>query len=362
MKILFVVDDYSGGAGNIIQLLATEYARKNEVAVLLTNHTSEKRYPCEGVEFFELDPNSKPKGGLRVFTYQIRWIREKIELVKPDVVISFITGNNIFTCLGHLFKRVPIIACERVNPLGRKEKFPWNFFRHLSYTRAQLLTVQFECFSEMYGGKYRKKCRVTPNYIATPPATKDLSDKGNKTRFVSCGRLNDSKQFELLLEMFSCIHKENADTELRIYGKGPYEDRLRKKILDLGLEDSAFLMGYSSDPYGILLESDVYLMSSKNEGFPNALSEAMAVGLPCVAFRCNEGIDILADYGRRCVVVDLNDTKAFEKACLAFAADSDLCKRYGEAAKEVPNVYSMENVKKIWDNCIYEAMERCHKK
>lgn len=362
MKILFVVDDYSGGAGNIIQLLATEYARNNEVAVLLTNHTSEKRYPCEGVEFFELDPNSKPKGGLRVFTYQIRWIREKIELVKPDVVISFITGNNIFTCLGHLFKSVPIIACERINPLGRKEKFPWNFFRHLSYSRAQLLTVQFDAFSEMYEGKYRDKCRVTPNYIAYPPEEKVQYKEEGKVRFVSCGRLNEQKQFELLLEMFSRIHKVNADTELYIYGKGPCEQRLKKKISEFGLKDCAFLMGYANGTYGVLLESDVYLMTSSDEGFPNALSEAMAVGLPCVAFRCNEGIDILSDHGRRCVVVDLNDTTAFEKACLAFASDSELCKRYGEAAKEVSRVYSIENIKKIWDGCIREAMERCHKK
>ncbi|MBE6712967.1 MAG: glycosyltransferase family 4 protein [Ruminococcaceae bacterium] len=362
MKILFVVDDYSGGAGNIVQLLSTEYAKENEVSVLLTNHTCEKRYPCEGVRFYELDADSKPNGGLRVFAYQVRWIREKVNLEKPDVIISFLTINNLFVCLGHLFKKIPIIACERVNPLGRKEKFPWNFFRHLAYTRAQILTVQFESFSEMYDGKYKEKCRVTPNYIAPPPAIKDLSKKGSKTRFVSCGRLNDSKQFELLLEMFYRIHKENPDTELRIYGKGPYEDLLKKKISDLGLEDSAFLMGYANGTYPVLLESDVYLMSSKNEGFPNALSEAMAVGLPCVAFRCNDGIDILADYGRRCVVADLNDTAAFEKACLMFASDEALCKEYGERAKEVTSVYSMENVKKTWDDSIREAVERCNKK
>lgn len=362
MKIVFVVDDYSGGAGNIIQLLATEYAKENEVAVLLTNYCSEKRYPCEGVVFRHLGVNEKPKGGLKVFAYQVKWIRERIKEEKPDVVISFLTINNLFVCLGHLWKKLPIIACERINPLGRKEKFPWNVLTRLAYNRAELLTVQFEDFCRMYDGKYLEKCRVTPNYIATPEKTKDLMTKSEITRFVSCGRLNASKQFELLLEMFARIHTQNPKTELRIYGKGPYEERLQKQIRELGLEDCAFLMGYANGTYGVLLESDVYLMSSSNEGFPNALSEAMAVGLPSVAFRCNGGIDTLSDNGRRCAVIDPEDREGFINACLELCGNEEKRKAYAENAKEVCQVYSLENVKKIWDACIAEAMERSNSK
>ena len=88
----------------------------------------------------------------------------------------------------------------------------------------------------------------------------------------------------------------------------------------------------------------------------------MAVGLPSVAFRCNGGIDILADYGRRCAVIDPNDREGFVNACLELCTNGEKCREYAENAKEVCQVYSLENVKKIWDACIAEAVERSNSK
>lgn len=361
MKILFIVDNYMGGAGNIIQLLATEYAKTDEVSVLLTHKTIEKRYECPGVKFIELDAKDKPTG-FRAFPFQVKWIKKRVKEENPDVIVSFLTINSIVTCLGHIHSSIPIIACERINPLIAKWKFPWNYLLRRSYDRADLLTVQFEEFTKLCNGRYIDKCRVTPNYIATPDRVKDISKKSEITRFVSCGRLNDSKQFDILLDMFAEVYKANPKTELKIYGHGPHKERLEQQIKDLGLEGAAMLAGYTTDTYGVLCDADVYLMSSKNEGFPNALSEAMAVGLPSVSFRCNGGVDVLADYGRRGVVVPLNDKEAFVKAVLDLCADSEKYEEISENAKEVCEVYSMPKVKAIWDDCIKEAIAKREKK
>lgn len=357
MKILFIVDNYMGGAGNIIQLLATEYAKTEDVSVLLTHKTIEKRYECPGVKFVELDAKDKPTG-IRAFPFQIKWIRERVKEEAPDVIISFLTVNSIMLCLGHMRSRIPIIACERINPLIATWKFPWNYLLKRSYDRADILTVQFAEFTKLCGGRYVDKCRVTPNYIATPDRQKNLGDKGEVTRFVSCGRLNDSKQFDILLDMFAEIHQREPKTELKIYGHGPHEERLRKQIRDLGLEDCANLAGYTTDTYGVLCDADVYLMSSKNEGFPNALSEAMAVGLPSVSFRCNGGIDELSDFGKRGAVVPLNDKKAFVEVAVDLCHNRERCEAYAENAKKVCEVYSMEAVKATWDACIKEAISK----
>ena len=361
MKILFVVDNFMGGAGNIIQLLATEYAKADAVSVLLTHKTIEKRYECPGVKFIELDLSKKPRG-IRALTYQIKWIKEQVKIEKPDVIISFITMNSVMTCLGHMHSKIPIIACERINPLISNWKFPWNVLVRIAYNRADLLTVQFEEFAKLCNGRYVEKCRVTPNYIATPDRVKDISRISDVTRFISCGRLNDSKQFDVLLDMFAEIHKADPKTELKIYGHGPHKERLEKQIKELGLEGAAMLAGYTTDTYGVLCESDVYLMSSKNEGFPNALSEAMAVGLPSVSFRCNSGVDVLADYGRRGVVVPLDDKDAFVNAVLDICADREKYEEISKNAKEVCEVYSMPKVKAIWDECIQEAIAKREKK
>lgn len=357
MKILFVVDNYSGGAGNIAQLLATEYAKTEDVSVLLTHKTIEKRYECPGVKFVELNAADKPSG-VRAVPYQIKWLKQRIKEEKPDVIISFITLNSVLVDLARPGNKTPIVACERTNPLVYHLNFPWNWLTRKAYDRAELITIQFDLFREMHGGRYKEKCRVTPNYIATPDRVKDIERKGEITKFVSCGRLMEAKQFEMLLEMFAQIHKKNPKTELKIYGKGEQETVLQEKIRELGLEDCACLAGYATDTYGVLCEADVYLMSSKREGFPNALSEAMAVGLPSVSFRCHGGIDELLDNGRRGVAVPLNDQQAFVEACLELCHNKEKCIEYSENAKEVCRIYSLENVKKIWDSCIEEAIQR----
>ncbi len=361
MKILFVVDNYMGGAGNIIQLLATEYAKTESVSVLLTHKTIEKRYECPGVKFVTLDAKDKPSG-INGFIYQTKWVKKQIKLEKPDIIISFITGNSIITCLGNIHSKIPIIACERINPLIANWKFPWNVLVRMAYNRADLLTVQFDDFVKLEGGRYVNKCRVTPNYIATPDRVKNLDKKGEITHLISCGRLSDSKQFDVLLDMFAEIHKANPKTELKIYGHGPHKERLEQQIKDLGLEGAAMLAGYTTDTYGVLCDSDVYLMTSKNEGFPNALSEAMAVGLPSVSFRCNGGVDVLADYGRRGIVVPLNDKDAFIKATLDLCTDREKYEKISKNAREVCEVYSMPKVKAIWDECINEAIAKREKK
>lgn len=357
MKILFVVDNYMGGAGNIIQLLATEYAKNDDVSVLITHKTIEKRYECPGVKFIELDSTKKPKG-IRALTYQIKWVKKQVKAEKPDIIISFITVNSIITCLGHMHSKIPIIACERINPLIANWKFPWNVLVRKAYNRADLLTVQFGDFVKLEDGRYIDKCRVTPNYIAPPDRFKDMDIVSDVTRFVSCGRLNDSKQFAMLLEMFAEIHNREPKTELKIYGHGPHKEMLENKIKELGLEGAAMLAGYTTDTYGVLCESDIYLMSSKNEGFPNALSEALAVGLPSVSFRCHNGIDELLDNGRRGVIVPLNDKEAFINAAVELCRDKEKCRVYSDAAKAVSEIYSMPNVKAIWDECIKEVISK----
>lgn len=362
MKIVFIVDDYSGGAGNIVQLLSTEYAKHNDVFVLLSHQSSEKRYECKNVVFLEMHANNKPKNKIKSVLYQIKWVKNKIISINPDIVISFLTGNNILAGLSLIGLDIPFVVCERICPTDIRLNGVWKRVMRFSYNRANAITVQFSAFKTLYGDRYEEKCFVTPNYIMDPQCVKEYLNDNGKIRFISCGRLNESKQFEKMIEMFDVIHKNRQNTELYIFGKGPYEDRLIKLINELNLQDVVYIKGYSTDIYNELCEADIYLMSSKSEGFPNALSEAMAVGLASVAFRCNPGIDELCDGGRRGIVVPLNDTAAFINSAILLCDQKQLRKELGNKSKEVINQYSMESVKSNWDFCIAEAIRRKRKK
>ena len=81
-----------------------------------------------------------------------------------------------------------------------------------------------------------------------------------------------------------------------------------------------------------------------------------------MSFRCNSGIDELCDNGRRGAVVDLNDKEAFVNAAVELCRNKEKCLEYSRNALEVSDVYSMENVKAVWDECIREAIEKKGKK
>lgn len=361
MKFLFVVDDFSGGAGNIVQLLATEYAKREEVTILLLNVHSEPRYSCENVFFKCVYENEKPSGSLKVFRFLLRCIKNVISETTPDVVLSFVTNNNILTGLALLDTKIPLVVCERNSPkMIEKLKFPWEQLLPISYGRADAVSVQFEIFSTLRKGRYKKKCVVTPNYIMSPPQMKEISSSldSHTIKFVSFGRLVENKQFDEMISIFKEIHSKYGTSELHIYGQGPLKNQLEQIIQSSGMSNSIFLEGQIDNIYEVLCNSDIYLMTSKHEGFPNALSEAMAVGVPSVSYCCHEGIRELTDYGKRGLIADLGNRKQFVESVISLIKDNDLYRKISMSSREVSKIYDMIHVKATWDLCINKAMSR----
>lgn len=361
MKILFIVDDFSGGAGNIVQLLATEYAKSDEVTVLLLNVHSDPRYCCENVVFKCVYENEKPIGSLKVFKFLLSCIKNVISETTPDVVLSFVTNNNILTGLALMHTKIPFVVCERNSPLMiEKLKFPWEQLLPISYGRADAVSVQFEIFSSLRKGRYKKKCVVTPNYIMSPPMTKQIrsSVDSHTIKFVSFGRLVENKQFDEMISIFKEIHSKYENSELHIYGQGPLKDQLERIIQSSGMSNSIFLEGQIDNIYEVLCDSDIYLMTSKHEGFPNALSEAMAVGVPSVSYCCHEGIRELTDYGNRGLIADLGNQKQFVESVVSLIKDNELYRKISIRSREVSKIYDMIHVKETWDLCISKAVNK----
>ena len=107
-------------------------------------------------------------------------------------------------------------------------------------------------------------------------------------RIVTCGRLMDQKNHRLLIDAFHTVTERNPNLplELRIYGVGPLEEELQNQIHALHLDNSVKLMGRTDEVPEVLRHAELFVLSSNAEGSPNALMEAMAVGVPCVSTDC----------------------------------------------------------------------------
>lgn len=183
----------------------------------------------------------------------------------------------------------------------------------------------------------------------------------------SMGREHDVKGFWHLIKAVSLVRKKVPDVRLMIIGEGRYE-AYRKLAQELGMQDAVLFTGVQSNPFALLRKADVYALTSQSEGFPNALIEAMAVGLPCVSVNCltgpaeilheayetcgDENQTIYADYGILTGVFhgekDLRadtvtaEEKRFARQLTALFVDDTVYRRYQEAAHVRAEAFGME--------------------
>ncbi len=355
MKLLFVVDSFRGGAGNVIQILAREFTNRGyRCTVLLTNgKRADPKYDLSGIEIIEhkFDDYVVASNPIdRIMKYK-REMKKLFHEIKPDAIVSFLTTNNVLSCMANDMD-IPLVVSERIDPAKAETKLHWRILRRLYYGKAKSIVVQCSNFASFCGGQFMKTTKVIPNPILNPNVCYQIDEHKNKIVFVSIGRIAEQKNFPWMCDQMKRIHECVPNSELRIYGNGDQLDNLRKYIEDNNMERYIKLMGYTDEPYSELVKADIFLMTSDYEGFPNALSEAMAVGLPSVTRLCHEGIRELVEDGVNGFVTEMNATDEFVEIAVQLAKNIDLRKGVSKEAKKVSELYSIENVTTQWERAL----------
>ncbi|MDB4446578.1 glycosyltransferase [Akkermansiaceae bacterium] len=139
---------------------------------------------------------------------------------------------------------------------------------------------------------------------------------------VACGRLEEQKDYPTLLKAVRIV-RETTPLTLWILGRGSLEAELRKKIEDLGLEDSVELLGFQANPFAFMAAADIFILSSAWEGFGNVVVEAMACGTPVVSTRCPFGPEEILAGGEYGLMADVGDSKDLAERILELVEDSE---------------------------------------
>ncbi|MFI2430341.1 glycosyltransferase family 4 protein [Streptomyces sp. NPDC018693] len=186
-----------------------------------------------------------------------------------------------------------------------------------------------------------------PNPLPFYPETP--SPRASKT-VVSIGRLHEEKGVDLLLDAWSLVVTEHPDWTLRIYGSGAEEDALRQQAAKLGVESSVEWMGRTSDVPSALRESSIFVLSSRGEGFPLALMEAMATAVPCVAFDVAPGVHEIIDDGTDGLLAPPGNTFELARQMSRLMSDKTLRDQMGETARENIQRYSTDKITSRWES------------
>ena len=221
------------------------------------------------------------------------------------------------------------------------------------YPRLDLVTTLTEGDATAYRKALRDRTRVecVPNGVPDVGGVRaPLDDKV----VVAAGRLARQKGFDRLLPVWAEVIEQHPGWQLRIFGSGGEKDSLQRQIEELGIQDSARLMGFTRQLHEEMSRASLYVLSSRQEGFPMVLLEAMGVGLPVVSVDCETGP---RDIVREAVdghVVPEEDTTALAAAMSGLMADDERRKRYGAAALETAARYDAARIAERWEERIAE--------
>ncbi|MEW2167646.1 glycosyltransferase [Streptomyces sp. NPDC007084] len=174
---------------------------------------------------------------------------------------------------------------------------------------------------------------------------------------VSIGRLHDQKGIDMLLDAWAEAAPQHPDWRLRIYGSGEDEEILKKQCTALGLDDSVDWMGRTSDVPGALRGGSVFVLSSRGEGFPLAVMEAMAAGVPCAAFDCAPGVHEIIRDGEDGLLATLGNTGELARRLDTLMSDKALRDAMGDAARVNVQRFTTGEVVRRWEE-LFAFLER----
>jgi GalNAc-alpha-(1->4)-GalNAc-alpha-(1->3)-diNAcBac-PP-undecaprenol alpha-1,4-N-acetyl-D-galactosaminyltransferase len=347
-----------GGAERVISIMANYWAEKGYDIFLLTfDGGSVKPFYSLHNRVKHIPLNLQTTSSQRVMAYyengkRILGIRKAVTQIKPDVIISFIDMANIFVLAATRGLGIPLIVSERSNPFLYKIGRNWDRLRHLLYPFADAIVVQSDYVRPYFSKNLQGTIHTIPNPVLKPASTSRKPFLTQQPGFVAVGRFTEEKGFDLLILAFASISIRHPDITLTIIGDGPMRGELETLIQSKNLQQRIFLPGKVANIYTILQQSEIFILSSKFEGFPNALCEAMASGLPVIATDCPFGPKDIVRHNIDGLLVPPGSIESLAEAMVQMISDTSFREQCAKKSIEITNRFHIDTIMAKWEKLI----------
>lgn len=368
MKITFVIPTLCGGGAERAVILLAEglMSRGHEVTVVTLSGEEEDAYSVpRGAARIALNMPADSPTKLHAVpnnARRLRALRRACLSAQSDVVISSTQQMNVVAILALARTGRPVIVVEQTDPTMHNCGRLWDKLRYATYPRASAVVSVSRGVDRYFGWLSPSQRVVIHNSLAPVDDERDAPvlsaeiDDGRK-RVVAMGRLTEAKAFDLLLHAFERVAGKHDGWQLLILGEGELRSELENLKERLGLTNRVFLPGRFDNPFPVLKKSDLFVLSSRFEGFPNVLIEAMACGVPVISTDCPSGPNEIISNGENGILVPSGDVAALATAMDRLMSDESERKRLAAEGMEARRRFSLETITDRWQELIERVVE-----
>ncbi len=365
MRVLFVCrmfDRVAGGVERMAVVVMNALSQRGHDVSLFTwdAKSAQAFYPMrDAVRWHRLnmgDPMRPASPALRLA--RLRRFRELASSSRPDAVVAFQHGPFLFAAAGAMGNGIPVILSERNAPdrLDHTRAGRHRGAMFQSMRLAAAIAVQFPGYIDRYPPYLRHRIVVVPNPVERAEAFASPGAEKPQRTLLFVGRLSYQKNVGALLRAFARLADTFPTWRLRLVGEGEERAHLDALAGDLGIGGRVTLAGTTADVATEYCDADLFCLPSRWEGFPNALAEAMAHGLPAVGYQECAGVNELIVPGRNGALAGGNgDPGTLADALATLMSDDDARSRLGGEARRLADAYEPGRIIDAWESLLHRV-------
>lgn len=351
-----------GGAERVVTNLSSQFAQNGYDVYIATEWQGEDEYEINGkVKRVHVGFTDKQEklGRISKFFARIFNLRKFLKQTKPDIVIAFARKANYRALTAAIGTKIPVLISVRINPIGNYDFLSDKVQIPILFRRAAGCVFQTPDQRDFFPEFIRKKSKVILNPI-NPVFIGNPEPKQREKAVVHSGRLVDFKNQLLLIEAFVKVHEKHPDYILKIFGPDALDgtkEKLEALIDKNNAHEYIKLMGASSQLEKDMINGAVAAFSSDYEGMPNAMLEAMALGLPTVATDCPPGGPrMVIEHEKNGLLVPVGDANALAGAISRLLDEPEFAALLGKNAAKLSLKASSEMIFKEWEDYVLEII------
>tara|TARA_R110002049_G_scaffold197763_1_gene367830 strand:- start:6450 stop:7523 length:1074 start_codon:yes stop_codon:yes gene_type:complete len=347
IKIDFITASLTGGgAERVLILLANEVVKKSDKVSILTFGGTDSYEYDKNINRIKLHGGNIKNHTLRRFSQLYKYYKKKEN--RPDVIISFLPSVSFVAILIARIFKIKIIVSEHINHL-QIGPLRDQFTRKYLYRLANFTTVLTK-FDIDYYQKYNANVVVMPN----PCTFSALADNNHakENSIIAVGNLDryHHKGFDNLITIVTPILKKHPTWDLKIVGEGETGmNHLLQLAIKSNIENRISFLGFRSDVKDILKNSEIFILSSRFEGLPMVLMEAMSQGMACIAYNCKTGPSDILTHRENGLLIDDQNIVEMQESLELLITDRDLRKNLSNNAISSLERFSMKTIITKWE-------------